>query len=145
MKVAHIYEIPTTGGMAGGDLYDKFGNLEYFADVTALNDKTFGGQDTQYIRKAHTRDHFMRDPAPANVSETVVILSQFNAPKKGALPGKTVTFVSDAGTPGEETRQFQYTGTISGLIAWLKTTAKMQIDVYGPSGSQITTVPATGP
>ena len=52
MKVEHIYEIPATAGMSGGDLYDKFGNLEYFADVTALNDKTFGGVDTQYIRAA---------------------------------------------------------------------------------------------
>ena len=145
MKVEHIFEIPMTGGMAGGDLYDKFGNLEYFADVTALTDKTFGGVDTQYIRKAHTRQKFMRDTAPSNVSETVVILSQFNAPKKGALPGYTVTFVSDAGLPGEEKRQFQYTGTISGLIAWLKTTAKMLVDVYGPTGSLVTSVPAATP
>ena len=145
MKVAHIYEIPATGGMTGGDLYDKFGNLEYFADVTGLTDKTFGGVDTQYIRKAHTRDHFMRDPAPSNVQESVVILSKFNAPKKGALPGYTVQFVSDAGLPGEEIRQFQYTGTLSGLIAWLKTTAKMLVDVYGPTGALVSSVPAATP
>ena len=145
MKVEHIFEIPTTGGMGGGDLYDKFGNLEYFADVTALTDKTFGGVDTQYIRKAHSRQKFMRDTAPSSVSESVVILSKFNAPRKGALPGYTVTFVSDAGLPGEEQRQFQYTGTLSGLIAWLKTTAKMQVTIYGARGSEITTVPAATP
>lgn len=145
MKVAHIWEIPATAGMTGGDLYDKFGNLEYFADVTALTDKTFGGVDTQYIRKAHSRQKFMRDTAPSSVSESVVILSKFNAPKKGALPGYTVTIVSDAGVVGEEQRQFQYTGTLSGLVAWLKTTAKMQLDVYGPSGSLVTTLPAATP
>ena len=145
MKVAHIYEIPTTGGMAGGDLYDKYGNLEYFADVTALNDKTFGGVDTQYIRKAHSRQKFMRDTAPSSVSEAVVILSKFKAPRKGALPGKTITLVSDRGLVGEEQRDFQYTGTISGFVAWLKTTAKMQVTIYGARGSEITTVPAATP
>jgi hypothetical protein len=145
MKVEHIYEIPTTGGMAGGDLYDKYGNLEYFADVTGLTDKTFGGVDTQYIRKSHQRQHFMRDTAPATVAEHPVILSRFGSPSKGALPGYTVMFVSDAGLPGEEKRQFQYTGTVSGLIAWLKTTAKMLVDVYGPTGSLITSVPGATP
>ena len=145
MKVEHIYVIPATGGMDGGDLYDKFGNLTYFADVTALTDKTFGGVDTQYIRPSHKRNHFMRDTAPVTVAEHPVILSRFNAPKKGALPGYTITLVSDAGLPGEETRQFQYTGTISGLVAWLKTTAKMLVDVYGPTGSLVTSVPASTP
>ena len=145
MKVEHIWEIPATAGMTGGDLYDKYGNLEYFADVTALTDKTFGGVDTQYIRKAHSRQKFMRDTAPSSVSEAVVILSKFNAPKKGALPGYTVRFVSDAGLPGEEQRDFQYTGTLSGLVAWLKTTANLLVDVYGPTGSLVTSVPAATP
>jgi len=145
MKVAHIWEIPTTGGMAGGDLYDKFGNLEYFADVTGLTDKTASGVDTQYIRKAHTRNAYMRDKAPVTVQESVVLVSNFNAPPKGALPGYTITLVSDAGLPGEQQRQFQYTGTLSGLGAWLKTTANMLVDVYGPSGSLSASIPAATP
>lgn len=145
MKVAHIWEIPTTGGMAGGDLYDKFGNLEYFADTTGLTDKTASGVDTQYIRKAHTRNAYMRDKAPTNVSEAVVLVSNFNAPAKGALPGYTITLVSDAGLPGMQTRQFQYTGTISGFVAWLKTTANMLVDVYGPTGALSASVPAATP
>ena len=145
MKVEPISEIPATAGMNGGDLYDKYGNLEYFADVTALTDKTFGGVDTQYIRKSHQRQHFMRDTAPVTVVEHPVILSQFTAPPKGALPGKTITLVSDPGSPGEQKRQFQYTGTVSGFVAWLKTTANMLVDVYGPTGSLITSVPAATP
>ena len=87
----------------------------------------------------------MRDPAPYQVSSTAYTRSYGNGRNKGALPGYTVTFVSDAGLPGEENRQFQYTGTLSALVAWLKDTAKMQVEVYGPRGSLTATVPAATP
>ena len=145
MKVAHIYEIPDQGSMRGGDFYDTYGNLTYFADTTGLTDKTRTGVDKQVNVKAHTASRFMRDPAPYQVSATVYERSYGNGRNKGALPGYTVTFVSDAGLPGEEVRQFQYTGTLSALVAWLKTTAKMLVDVYGPRGSLTASVPASTP
>lgn len=145
MKVAHIWVIPDQGGMRGGDLYDTNGNLTYFADTAGLTDKTRTGVDKQVDVKAHTSSRFMRDPAPFQVRATSYERSYGNGRNKGALPGYTVTFISDAGLPGEEVRQFQYTGTLSALVAWLKTTAKMLVDVYGPSASLTASVPAATP
>ena len=145
MKVNHIWEIPDQGAMRGGDLFDTWGNLTYFADTAGLTDKTRTGVDKSINVKAHTASRFMRDPAPYQVSATAYERSYGNGRNKGALPGYTVTFISDAGLPGEETRQFQYTGTLSALVAWLKTTAKMLVDVYGPRGSLSASVPAASP
>ena len=145
MKVNHIWIIPDQGAMRGGDLYDTYGNLTYFADTAGLTDKTRTGVDKQVSVKAHTASRFMRDPAPFQVAPTVYERSYGNGRNKGALPGYTVTFVSDAGLPGEEVRQFQYTGTLSALVAWLKTTAKMLVDVYGPRASLTASVPAATP
>jgi hypothetical protein len=145
MKVAHIWEIPDQGSIRGGDLYDTNANLDYFADTTGLTDKTRTGVDKQVSVKAHTSSRFMRDPAPFQVSPTTYERSYGGGRNKGALPGYTVTLVSDAGLPSEEVRQFQYTGTLSALVAWLKTTAKMLVDVYGPRGSLTASVPGTSP
>ena len=43
MAYAHIYVIPDTLEAKGGDFYDKYGNLTYFADVAGLSDKTISG------------------------------------------------------------------------------------------------------
>lgn len=145
MNVKHIWEIPDQLGMRGGDLYDRWGNLTYFADTSLLVDKVNSPVDKQISVKAHTASRFMRDPAPFNRQATVYERSYGLGQKKGALPGYTVTFVSDAGLPGEEKRDFQYTGTLSALNAWLGDTAKMLVDVYGPSGSLSMSVPASTP
>ena len=145
MITNHIWEIPDQLQMRGGDLYDMWGNLTYFADTAGLTDKTRTGVDKAINVKAHTSSRFMRDPAPHQVSATAYTRSYGNGRNKGALPGYTVTFISDAGLPGEENRQFQYTGTLSALVAWLKTTAKMQVAVYGPRGSLNALVPAATP
>ena len=145
MKVAHIWEIPDQLSMRGGDLYDTYGNLTYFADTTTLTDKTATGVDKEVTVKAHTASRFMRDPAPYSVSATGYKRSYGNGRNKGALPGYEVVFVSDAGVPGEERRSFQYTGTLSALVAWLKDEAKMLVEVYGPTGALNATVPAAAP
>ena len=145
MIVNHIWEIPDQLQMRGGDFYDSYGNLTYFADTAALTDKTRSGVDKAVTVKAHTSSRFMRDSAPHQVGATSYTRSYGNGRNKGALPGYKVTFVSDAGLPGEQTRQFQYTGTLSALVAWLKTTAKMQVAVYGPKGSLAALVPAATP
>lgn len=145
MKVAHIWEIPDQGATRGGDLYDVNGNLTYFADTTGLTDKTRTGVDKQVDVKAHTASRFMRDPAPFQVSATSYERSYGGGRAKGALPGYTVTLVSDAGLPGQEVRSFQFTGTMSALSAWLVTTAKMQVDLYGKTGALNATIPAATP
>jgi hypothetical protein len=145
MRVQHIWEIPDQLSMRGGDLYDTFGNLTYFADTGTLTDKVSNGVDKAVSVKAHTASRFMRDPAPYSVNATAYTRSYGNGRNKGALPGYEVVFVSDAGLPGEERRSFQYTGTLSALVAWLKDEAKILVDVYGPSGSLTATVPAATP
>jgi hypothetical protein len=145
MYVQHIWEIPDQGGMRGGDLYDVNANLTYFADTAGLTDKTSTGVDKAVNVKAHTASRFMRDPAPYQVSATAYTRSYGNGINKGAMPGYEVVLVSDSGLPGEEVRTFQYTGTLSALVAWLKTTAKMLVTVYGPSGSVNASVPAASP
>ena len=52
---------------------------------------------------------------------------------------------ANPGLPGEETRQFQFTGTMSALYAWLTTTAKMQVQIFGPTGTPYDPIPAATP
>lgn len=145
MYAQHIWEIPDQQGMRGGDLYDVHGNLTYFADTALLVDKTENPVDKQVSVKAHTAVRFMGDPAPYQVSATVYQRSYGINQRKGAFPGYTVTFLSDRGLPGEEKRSFQYTGTLSALNAWLTTTAKMLVWVYGPTGGLAMKVSAAAP
>jgi len=140
MTYAHIFVIPDQGAMKGGDLYDMFGNLTFFADVSALTDKTQTGVDKQIARAAHTRGRFMRDPAPSSVVATTVNVSVGLRQSKGATPGVVITLVS-----GAEKREFAWTGTMSALVAWLKTTAKVEIDLYGPTGTPYDPIPAVTP
>ena len=56
MAYAHVYVIPDQGGIRGGDLYDKWGNLTFFADVTALVDKTRAAVDKSVTVKQHSRN-----------------------------------------------------------------------------------------
>ena len=137
MAYAHIFVIPDTLDAKGGDFYDKYGNLTYFADVAGLTDKTAAGYDVTSTVKAHTREHFMRDPAPSNVASHSRFASVGIRQIKGAVPGYTVTF-----TDPDEKREFQYTGTMSGLVAWLKTTAKVEIVLLGPRGTPYDPIPA---
>ena len=136
MKATNIYVIPDSSNIKGGDLYDKFGNLQYFADVTGLDDKTKTGQDLASNVSSHSRDSFMRDPAPSTVKAHTRYVSTGLRQSKGGFPGFTVT-LSD----GTETRDFSYTGTMSGLVAWLKTTAKVEISLYGPTGAPYDAIP----
>ena len=136
MAYSHIYVIPDEGSAKGGDFYDRYGNLSYFADVSGLTDKTSNGYDVTSSVKAHTRDHFMRDPAPSNVAATSRFSSFGIRQIKGAVPGETVTLIS-----GTEKRQFQYTGTMSGLVAWLKDNALVVINLVGPSGTPYDPIP----
>lgn len=145
MRVNYIWVIPDQLQMRGGDLYDMNGNLTYFADTSLLVNKSNAVVDKAVNVKAHTASRFMQDPAPYQVAATAYTRSYGGGRSKGALPGYTVTFVSDGGLPGEEKRQFQYTGTLSALVAWLKDEAKMQVEVYGPTGRLTATVPAATP
>ncbi|MAR14035.1 MAG: hypothetical protein CL681_29175, partial [Blastopirellula sp.] len=60
MKVTNIYVIPDTGTYKGGKLFDRWGNLSYFADVTGLEESDGDDADSTYSVKAHTRLPYMR-------------------------------------------------------------------------------------
>ena len=131
MAYSHIYIIPKTGPYNGGELWDKYGNLEFFANVDSLEDKVKdGGTDNELSIKAHKRLPYINSKVEISVpAHSRFVVTGVNQPK-GARPGYTVTLQG-----GEEKRQFQYTGTLSCLYSWLKTTAKVQVTLYGPSGS----------
>lgn len=145
MKVTNVYVIPDQGAMRGGDLYDVHGNLNFFADVSGLVEKSSSAVDKTVSVKAATVGRWMRDPAPYSRQGFVYERSYGGGRNKGALPGYKITLLADAGLPGEERRQFQYTGTLSAFSAWLTTTAKMMVDVYGPSGSLHASIPGVAP
>lgn len=144
-KYTHAFVIPDQGAMKGGVLYDKFGNLEYFADVSGLQDKTKTGADKQVQVGSQTVHRFMNSNGTFTRAATIRSLSVGLRQPKGALPGYTVTLESDKELPGDEKRQFQYTGTMSALVAWLKTTAKMEVWLYGPTGTPYDGIPAATP
>ena len=135
MTYQHIYVIPDQGTLKGGDLYDKFGNLAFFADVTALVDKTQTGYDLSVAVGASTRGRFMRDPAPYTVAANTRYVSMNIRQTKGGIPGVTITLVSPGSGGGIERRQFGWTGSMSALYAWLKTTANIEINMFGPTGT----------
>jgi len=143
MTYANIYVIPDQGALKGGDLYDRFGNLTFFADVSALVDKTQTGVDLQVEVAASTRSRFMRDPDPYDVASNTRYVSMNIRQTKGGIPGVTITLVGqNVGGPIER-RQFGYTGGLSALYAWLKTTANITINMYGPTGTPYDPIPAS--
>lgn len=141
MKVEKIYVIPDQNVLRGGDLYDRWGNFDFFADVTALQEKTSTLVEKSYSVPSHERGRFMRDPNPSTVSSTQATRVFFGMPGKGALPGKTFTFVAyeDDGTTLQK-RDFTFTGSTSALVGWLTTASERVIDVYGERGNLIATV-----
>lgn len=142
MTYAHIYEIPDQGNLKGGDLYDKFGNLSFFADVTALVDKTQTGVDLTVPVKAFNRERFMRDPAPYSVSATTRYVSMNIRQSKGGIPGVTITLVGQGATGPVERRQFGWTGSMSAIAAWLRANSNIAINMFGPTGTPYDPIPA---
>ena len=129
-KYLHAFVIPDVGSFKGGVLYDKFGNLEYFADVSALTDLTKTGTDLEIPVSQASVSYYMRSKAKFTRQATTAYKSTGVQLLKGAIPGHTITLVS-----GDEKRQFQYNGNDSQLYAWLGDNALVDIDMYGPSGT----------
>ena len=140
MAYAHIWVIPDQTVYKGGDLYDKYDNLKYFADTTGLEDKALGGSDVPVSVSGHSRQHFMRDPAPTTVAATTRQTYQGVRQTKGAIPGVTVTLHD-----GIEKREFQWTGTMAALYNWLKANAIKDITLFGPTGAPYDPIPTATP
>lgn len=136
-KYAHAFVIPDGAKIKGGTLYDRWGNLTYFADVSALEDLANTAADKETAVKAHSRPKFMNSKGKVSVSTTTRYYSVGLRQSKGALPGFNLT-LSD----GTEKRTFTYDGNISGFVAWLKDKAKVDIDMFGPTGTPYDPIPA---
>jgi len=142
MTYTAILEIPDQGNLKGGDLYDKYGNFSFFADITGLVNKTQTGVDLVVPVKASTRGRFMRDPAPYSVSANTCYVSMNIRQTKGGIPGVTITLVGqNVGGPIER-RQFGWTGSMSALYAWLKANAIIEVNLFGPTGTPYDPIPA---
>ena len=138
-KYTNAYEIPAGAKIAGGTLYDRWGNFSYFADVSALDDKANIGADKESSVVAHSRERFMGSKGSASVKGTTRYYSVGLRQTKGALPGFNITL-----TDGTELRTFTYDGNMSGLVAWLKTKAKVDIEMFGPTGAPYDPIKAVG-
>ena len=140
-KAANIYVLPDQATVYdGGKIYDKFGNLSWFADVSDLEDLAgTGGTDSVFQRRAHKRLPYLNSKAEISVPETTVNVVTGISQSKGALPGYTFTLQAE-----DEKRDFTTTASISALYTWLKTTAKKDITLYGPTGAPKDPIPAVG-
>lgn len=136
-KYQHAYVIPTQGPLPGGVLYDKFDNFKYFADVVGLVDKTQTEEEKAIPVAASSVSYYMRSKAKFQRSASTANKTVGVQLPKGAIPGHTIT-LEDA----SEKRQFQYDGNDSGLYAFLKAAAKVEITMYGPRGTAYTSIPA---
>jgi hypothetical protein len=136
-KYKHAYVIPDGAKIKGGTLYDRWGNLTHFADVAALEDLANTAADKETAVQKHSRPKFMNSKGKVSVSATTRYYSVGLRQSKGALPGFNLT-LSD----GTELRTFTYDGNISGFVAWLKTKAKVDIDMFGPTGTPYDPIPA---
>jgi hypothetical protein len=139
MAYTHIWQITGFGdgtNFGGGDLYDRYGNFDYFADTTGLVDKTQTGIDKTSDVGGFTRSHFMNSAGQSSVRRFTRYFMTGVRRTKGAIPGKTITLVS-----GDERRQFQITCSISRLVEFLKENAKVEITMYGPKGTPYDPIP----
>lgn len=133
MAYEKIYIIPdqASGKYKGGELWDRYGNFQYFADVEALAEKTSeGGKDVEITVAAHSRLPYINSKVEISVPQHQRYVVMGNSQPKGARPGYTVTLVDS-----DEKRQFQYTGTMSALYTWLKANAAVDVTLYGPTGA----------
>ena len=130
MAYSHIYVLPQQSVYGTPEVYDKWGNLEYFADVSDLTDKASeGGTDSVLSVGTHTRKPYLNSKVEISVKAHDRYVMTGVRQSKGAIPGKKVTLVS-----GPENRQFQVVGNLSGFYNWLKTNQKVAIQMYGPTG-----------
>jgi len=120
-------------------IYAEPDNLNYFLNTPLTPDTAASATNKQATVKAHTRRQYPGDTTTSSVSATVrTYLSDPGRRTGNALPGDSFRVVSDAGLPGEENRQFTYSGNWLDVHALFVGDAKMQVYLYSPSGTRYT-------
>ena len=133
MAYEKIYIIPdqASGKYKGGELWDRYDNFQYFADVEGLTEKVSQGQsDGEVEVQAHSRKPYINSKVETSIPKHMRYFAKGINQPKGAKPGYTITLVDS-----DEKRQFQYTGTLSCLYIWLKANAAVDVTLYGPTGA----------
>ena len=124
--VSHVYVLPDQSPYSGGKIYDRYGNLEYFADVTSLTDEAnSGGTDSFMDVTAHSRKPYINSKTEISVAKHSRNVVTGIAQSKGALPGVAFQLVSEL-----ENRQFTTTASMSATYTWLKANAKIDFTLY---------------
>ena len=139
MAYAHIWQMRDPNNSStytGGKLYDRFGNLEFFADVSGLVDLTQTGIDVVTDVGGFSRSFFMNSAGKSSVRRFTRYSMQNVRQIKGAIPGHTIQLAAEG-----ELRQFQITCSISYLLQWLMENAIKEVTLYGPKGTPYDPIP----
>lgn len=130
----------------GLKIWDKYGNLEFFCDVTGLTEASASVVNKQANVKASSVHYYMNSPTTYTRGATFKQFIYDPGRRKGnAIPGKPFVLVADAGLPGEETRQFTYEGAFMDLHAFITGAAKMQVDLFSETGTRYSSIPGATP
>lgn len=130
-------DIPAAGGRKAFTIYTPYlENLNHFIKTNVTEADLPEVTNKQVAVKAHQRRQYPGDTALSNIPATVRTVMVSPGRRSGSgLPGRTVTLVSDAGTPGEERRSFTLKGRWVDFHAWLGGQAAMQIKAYNHTGA----------
>ena len=133
----NVYVLPDQDIYNGGKIYDRWGNLSYFADVDSLADEvTDGGADSVFEVGAHSRLPYINSKAEISVKKHDRAVVTGVRQTKGALPGKVFTLQDD-----KEMRDFTTTATLSAVYTWLKKEAKVNLTMYSDKGTPYDPIP----
>lgn len=125
-------------------IWAETANINFFLKTPLAPVSAAGVTNKQASVSAHTRRQYPGDPTPSNVGASArEFIYDPGARNGSALPGKNFWLVADAGLPGEERRQFTYQGRMVDLHAFLVGQAKMQLELYGPTGKHYRIAAAT--
>jgi len=118
-------------------IYAEPTNLNYFLNNDLTPDTAAAATNKQASVKQHTRRQYPGDTTLSTVSASVrTYLSDPGRRTGNALPGNSFRVVSDAGLPGEENRQFTFSGNWLDVHALFVGDAAMQVYLYSPTGTR---------
>lgn len=136
------FTVAAAGGRKEFKLFAEEANINYFLKTALTPDVASGVTNKQVFVKATTVRQYPGDSTtfnrPGSAREVLIDPSR----KSGnGLPGYSFVLVSDAGLPGEQRRQFTYSGRWIDVHAWLRVSAKMQVHAFTHRGTRYT-IPA---
>jgi len=140
-SAAHTFEVP---GGKPCTIYGETANINYFLHGDLDPDAEVGPSNSQASVPAHTRRQYPGDTSTISVSaSTREFLVDPSAKNGSALPGRTFVLKERGGN--EEKRQFTFKGRIMDLNAFIRSTASVDMYMYGPTGKRYTIAATVAP